>query len=127
MGQPIEDTAKTAVGASVPVTGTGPQAVQPPSAVELQAQAMQARADLPPLPVNEGPGAKSEYFGAEVNAAPPKVAAAMTPAEELIKAMHLFIEAQTEYIHKPDLAAMATAQEEYITAQTRYIARNLSK
>ena len=51
----------------------------------------------------------------------------MTPAEELIKAMHLFIEAQTDYIHTPDLGRMASAQEAYITAQTRYIARNLTK
>jgi hypothetical protein len=51
---------------------------------------------------------------------PPAVT--LDPTQEYIKSMHIFVEFQQEYIHNPDVRNMASQQEGYIKAQTRYIA-----
>lgn len=50
----------------------------------------------------------------------------LDPVQEYIKAMHIFVEFQQEYIHNPDVRNMASQQEGYIKAQTKYISYLLS-
>lgn len=71
----------------------------------------------PDVPLNE-------YFGTQPTSSP---VSGLTPVEEYIKAQHLFIESQNDYIHNQNVGRLAAEQESYIRAQTKYIAFLLGK
>lgn len=104
MGQAIEDAAKQAAALG---GDAGPKNEQPPqqsSPVILQTS----------LPAHDE----------QVNK--PEVKTLLNPIEELIKAQHLYIEAQANYIHNKDLPTMAAEMESYIRAQMRCISALMS-
>jgi hypothetical protein len=70
------------------------------------------------------PPAGTEYLGSEVSTMQPM---SKTPVEDYIQAMHLFIEAQMQMIHSPDVPRFASAQESYIRAQIAYVTAMLGQ
>lgn len=63
------------------------------------------------------------YFGTE----PVSESSSSDPREAFIRAQHLFIEAQQDYIHNQNVPQLAAHQESYIFAQTRFITSLLGK